>query len=63
MKTILVQRIYKSIMEVDVEDFDPADVDLDGLALDNAKRDMQDIIDNDLDADDFDYKIIKREED
>ena len=63
MKTIHVQRIYKSIMEVDVEDFDPADVDLDGLALDNAKRDMQDIIDNDLDADDFDYKIIKREED
>ena len=63
MKTIHVQRIYKSIIEVDVEDFDPADVDLDGLALDNAKRDMQDIIDNDLDADDFDYKIIKREED
>ncbi len=63
MKTIHVQRIYKSIMEVDVEDFDPADVDLDGLALDSAKRDMQDIIDNDLDADDFDYKIIKREED
>lgn len=63
MKTIHVQRIYKSIMEVDVEDFDPADVDLDGLALDSAKRDMQDIIDNGLDADDFDYKIIKREED
>lgn len=63
MKTIHVQRIYKSIMEVDVEDFDPADVDLDLLALDSAKRDMQDIIDNDLDADDFDYKIIKREED
>ena len=63
MKTILVQRIYKSIMEVDVEDFDPADVDLGGRRINSAKRDMQDIIDNDLDADDFDYKIIKREED
>ena len=63
MKTIHVQRIYKSIIEVDVEDFDPADVDLDLLALDSAKRDMKDIIDDYLDADDFDYKIIKREED
>lgn len=49
--------------DADVEDYDPKFVDVEGLAKDSAKREMEFMIDNnDITAEDFEYEIDKEEE-
>jgi len=50
MKTITVQAIFE--MEVDVSDFQPGEVDIEGLAIDLTKKEIET-----LSSDDFEYKI------
>lgn len=48
--------------EIDVSDFDPAWVDIDGYAIDCAKMCMaEDLDSNCFSTEDFTYKIIEQE--
>lgn len=46
--------------DADVEDFDPRCVDIEEIAKDSAKREMEFMIDNnDITAEDFSYEVVK----
>ena len=50
MKTITVQATFE--MKVDVSDFEPGEVNIEGLAIDLTKREIET-----LSSEDFEYKI------
>lgn len=59
MDKITVKAVWE--FEFDASDFDPKFVDIEGLAKDAAKTDLEDLMKNDqITADDF-YYIIEKE--